>query len=113
MTSNDNNFESFCLVWLDDNINKSKTKVNTEEQLGKCVSRLKKFEDENKCEQYIRSMPTNNRIVLIVNDHLGKNIIPRIHQLQQVSSIFIYGTNNDTREKWTKDFGKVKRIFKI
>jgi hypothetical protein len=107
MTSKDKNFESFCYVWLDDDTNRLKTKIDTQKQLGNC---LKIFEDENQCEQYIRNASTSNRIVLIVSDHLGQKIIPHIHRLQQVSSIYVYGTNNDSTEEWTKDYSKVNKI---
>jgi hypothetical protein len=108
MTSKDNNFESFCFVWLDDDTNRLKTKIDTQKQLGNC---LKTFEDENKCEHYIQNIPTSNRIVLIVSDHLGQKLIPRIHRLQQVSGISVYGTNNNSKEKWTKDYSKVNKIY--
>jgi tetratricopeptide (TPR) repeat protein len=108
--SKDNNLESFCFVWLvDDNTDTLKTKADTEKQFGRC---LKTFEDENGCEQYIQNTPTNNRIVLIVNDHLGQKIVPHIHRLEQVSAIYVYGTNNDLEEKWTKKYSKVKGVVK-
>ena len=108
MTSKDNSVEKFCFVWLDNDTSRYKTRLETQKQFE---NRLQTFDDENKCEHYIRNVSTNNFIVLIVCDHLGRKLIPRIHQFQQVSTIYVYGANEDSKSEWTKEYSKVNEIY--
>ncbi len=110
MTSIIYNFENFCLVWLDKNVNNSKANIDIKEQLRKCIKRLQTFEDVDTCELYIRFMPIDDRVVLIVSDHLGQMLVRRIHQLQQISSIYIYDANKKAEEEWTKNYPKVNKV---
>ncbi|UJR07377.1 hypothetical protein I4U23_011663 [Adineta vaga] len=100
--------ETFHLVWLNENGNDSKANAHIEEQLRKCNNDLKIFNNENDCELYIQSVSDKHRIIWIINDHLGQIMIPRLHSLKQISSIYIYNSNEE--EEWTKDYAKVKSI---
>lgn len=102
MTSKDNDFDSFRFIWLEKNANRLKTKFDIHKQFQ---DRLQTFEDEYQCEDYIQKLPSNNRIVLIINEQFGQKLIPRIHRLQQVSSIYVYSRNKE----WTKDYHKVNQ----
>lgn len=104
MSATGNNFESFSFVWLEKNANRLKTKFDTQNQFQ---NRLQTFDDENRCEHYIQKLPTNSRIILIVSDQFGNKLIPRVHRLQQISIIYVYGTNDDSKQEWIKDYNKV------
>jgi hypothetical protein len=110
MTGTATNLESFFLVWLDADNNNSKTNVNAQQELRKCINCLKTFEDGDDCGNYIRSVPDDDRIVLIVSDRLAKEMVPPIHDLRQVSSIYIYGTDKKINEEWIKDYPKVNKV---
>ncbi|CAF1269285.1 unnamed protein product [Adineta steineri] len=112
MTSEEKNLEDFFLVWLDANVNNLKMNIDVQQQLRKCIRNPQTFDDINKCELYIRFVPVDQRVVLIVNNNLGQEIVPRIHQLQQVSSIYLYDTNQEAKEEWTKDYVKIKGVIK-
>jgi hypothetical protein len=107
---NNSNSETFLIVWLDGRVDNCKENINAQRQLRKSIKHLKTFADNNQCEQYIRSVPVNNKIILIVNGHLGQVIVPRIHQLQQISSIYVYCMNKAKNEQWCKQYAKVKYI---
>jgi len=94
----------FSLIWLDDN---SKDNRSTEKKLGSTINDLKKFQDVSLCQQYIEKMSKDNRVVLIVNGHLGKKLVPFIHKLQQVSLIYVYCEDKKTNEQWTCQYSKV------
>jgi hypothetical protein len=110
MASEDINLETFSLVWLDENVNKSKTNINAKEKLRRCINHLRVFENVNDCELYIQSVRNDDRIIWIVNDSAGKILVPRIHQLQSISSIYIYDENKKIDEKWTKNYAKVNKV---
>jgi hypothetical protein len=102
-----NNSETFLVLWLDATVNNCQENINAQHKLRKSIKHLKTFTDDNHCEQYIRSVSVNNQIILIVSGHLGQMIVPRIHQLQQISSIYVYCMNKAKNEQWSKQYEKV------
>lgn len=113
-TLNNTNLETFSLVWLDSSINNSKENLNTQRQLRTIINHLRTFDDSYNCENYIRSVSNHDRIVIIVSGLSGKQLVPRIHNLRQVCSIYVYCMNRKTNEQWTKNFTKVNKItFKV
>ena len=101
------NLETFSLVWLDITINNSKENRHTQQELRSVINHLRTFENSSECEEYIRSIPHDDRIIIIVSGVSGRQLIPRIHNLPQVCSVYVYCMQRKTNEKWTKDFTKV------
>ncbi|CAF3810032.1 unnamed protein product [Rotaria sp. Silwood1] len=48
---------------------------------------------------------------MIVSGQLGREIIPSIHELQQVISIYVYCIDKKGHEQWARNFAKVKAII--
>jgi hypothetical protein len=105
------NLEIFSLVWLDASINNSEENLETQQRLRTIINHLLTFDDSNLCEDYIRSVSTHDRIVIIVSGLSGRQLIPRIHSLRQVCSIYVYCMDRKTNEQWTKKFSKVIHSF--
>lgn len=103
----DDNLESFALIWLDAQIDTKEENRQAQKQLRNIINHLKTFDNENDCHQYILSIPPQDRVVLIVSGQLGQTIVPHVHSLQQLLSIYIYCMNKQTNEQWSKDFIKV------
>jgi len=104
----DNNLESFALLWLDAQVDINEANRQAQKQLRNIINYLKTFDDENDCQQYILSVSPQDRVVLIVSGRLGQIIVPRLHQLRQIISIYIYCTNKQANEQWSKRFTKVQ-----
>ena len=102
-----NSFLPFPLIWLDATIDRSKQNFDVKCQLQRLSNHLKTFTDSHQCECYIRSLSPDGEIVLIVSGHLGQIVIPRIHQLRQISSIYVFCMNKEKNERWSKQFKKV------
>jgi len=102
------NLETFSLIWLDDNMNNNKEDENIEQNLRNIINHLIKFENEQACQQYIEERSEDDRLILIVNDLFGHTLVPRIHQLRQVYSIYIHYKNTLVNEEWISKFTKVK-----
>lgn len=96
--------ELFSLVWLDDNFKEDR---GTEQKLRAMINHLKKFHDVRSCQDYIVNTSKDDRIVLIVNSRLGRNLLPSVHNLLQVSSIYVYCMNKQENEQWAHEFTKV------
>jgi hypothetical protein len=107
---NTNNLETFSLIWLDEC---EEDKIFLQQRLRTSINYLKKLHNPQECERHIRQVSIDDRIILIVNDQWCHEIIPRIHQLRQVSSIYIYCTNDRIKEneQWAKDFNKVMYFY--
>ncbi len=101
------NLETYFLIWLDAAVNSSKENVEAQQQLRTSINHLTTFDDGNECEEYIRSVPKEDRIVLIVSGQLGQKIVPHIHQLRQISSIYVYCMDKKKNKQWAQDFSKV------
>lgn len=99
------NRELLCLIWLDANVDETR---DTEEQLRSTINHFKKFQEVKQCQQYIEERSEKDRLLLIVSGRLGKEIVPSIHQLRQVTSIYVYCHDKEGHEQWALKFAKVK-----
>jgi hypothetical protein len=103
----DTNVETFSLIWLDATVNTSPENIQSQEILRESINQLKTFDNGDECIKYIEYLSANDRIILISSGSLGRSIVPRIHELRQIFSIYIYCMNKEANEQWTKKFIKV------
>ena len=104
--------ETCSLIWLDATVNECQENINVQNQLRKLVYYFKMFTNCEECEQYIRSASIHNHIILVVSGHLGQVIVPRIHQIQQISSIYVYCMDKAKNEQWSSHYKKVRLILR-
>jgi hypothetical protein len=104
---NDDNLETFSLLWLDAQVNTTKDNRQAQEKLRQIINHLKTFDDQQQCHQYILSLSPQDRLVLIISGRCGRQLIPQIHQLRQLSSVYVYCMDKQANEQWAKDFTKV------
>ncbi|CAF1439571.1 unnamed protein product, partial [Adineta steineri] len=107
--TNDKSLEIFSLIWLDANINVKETR-GTEQKLRSIINRIKKFQDVKQCQQYIEQTSQKDRLVIIVSGRLGQEIVPYIHQLRQVITIYVYCMDKKNNEQWALKFAKIKSV---
>lgn len=103
----DKQLEIFSLIWLDLHMNIKETR-DAEEKLRSIINHLKKFSNVEQCHEYIQQTTQKDRLVLIVSGRLGQKIVPSIHKLRQVISIYVYCINKKDNEQWAAKFSKVK-----
>jgi plasmid stabilization system protein ParE len=96
------------LIWLDTEVNKNEENRQAKQQLHNIIHHIKPFEDPHECQQYIQRAPTNYRIILIASGTLGRQIVPYIHNLKQISAIYIYCVDKQKNEQWAQQFHKVR-----
>ncbi|CAF4012957.1 unnamed protein product [Adineta steineri] len=107
--TDDKSLEIFSLIWLDANVNVKDTR-DTEVKLRSIINRIKKFQDIKQCQQYIEQTSQKDRLILVVNGRLGREIVPYIHQLRQVISIYVYCMDTNSNEQWAYKFSKIKSV---
>jgi hypothetical protein len=105
--THNNNLETFALLWLDAAVNTSEENREAQQDLRSSINHITTFEDANQCQQYIQSVYIHDRLVLIVSGRLGQDVVPRVHQLRQLLSIYVYCMDKERNEKWAKNFTKV------
>ncbi|CAF3948017.1 unnamed protein product [Rotaria sordida] len=117
-SSNDNSIEtneiSPVVVWCDATIGLSTNAdddINTLIQLGRIVSKKRKlihtFNDLSICQDFIKHV---NNIFLIVSGSVGRQLIPLIHDLDQIHSIYIFCLNKSSHESWAKQYEKIHGV---
>ncbi len=106
-TQEDENLETYCLIWLDASVDESQENIQAQKQLRTSINHLLTFEDDQECLQYIDSIPKDDRIILIVSGRLGQIIVPKIVKYRQIASVYVYCMNKKANEEWAKQFNKV------
>jgi tetratricopeptide (TPR) repeat protein len=103
--------QNVLLIWLDSNIDHNNDDCrNTILQLRRVVNNINTFGDGEQCIQFINTI-NDNKICMIISDSLGEHIVPRVHNMSQVDSIFIFCGNKEHHEQWTKQWSKIKGVF--
>ncbi|CAF2228318.1 unnamed protein product [Rotaria magnacalcarata] len=105
----DKNFDIFSLIWLDGNTNAKEVR-DTEQKLRSIINQVQKFADIEPCQKYIKERSTKERLIIIVSGRLGREIVPSIHNLRQVISIYVYCLDKEGNEKWSSQYKKVKAV---
>jgi hypothetical protein len=106
----DVNLETFSLIWLDPTVNSDKLHLDAQKRLRALINHLVTFDNMDECREYINHVPSDHYLVLIVSGQLGQQLVPRIHHIHQVFSIYVFCANKALHEKWTQKFKKV-RLF--
>jgi tetratricopeptide (TPR) repeat protein len=103
--------QNVLLIWLDNNIDDNKKDYhNTIVQLRHVVNDVNTFVDGDQCIQFINTI-NDNKVCMIISGSLGEHIVPRIHNMTQVDSIFIFCGKKKHHEQWAKGWSKIKGVF--
>ncbi|CAF1065387.1 unnamed protein product [Rotaria sordida] len=108
---NDENLETYCLIWLDASVNTAKENRQIQQQLQAIINHLLTFEDDQQCLHYIKNLSENDRTILIVSGRFGRIIVPQIVHLRQITSIYVYCFDKKANELWSQQFPKVKGVL--
>ena len=101
------NLQKIVLIWLDPQVNKTDENRQVQQKLRQIINNLVVFDDQRKCQHHISSLPHSSSIFLIVSGQCGRELVPQIHQLSQLSRIYVYCMNKQANEQWAKNFAKV------
>ncbi|CAF0721296.1 unnamed protein product [Adineta steineri] len=103
--------QNVLLIWLDNNINDNNVDCNnTIKQLKRVINNVNTFIDGEQCVEFIRTI-INNKVCMIVSESHGKHIVPHVHDMIQVDTIFIFCNNQECDKSWTREWPKIKGLF--
>ena len=102
------NLETFHIVWLSDDIKENENLQRVYDQLRVTNNSVIFFTKTHECQKYIEKIPKQDHVILITDGRLGHEIISHIHQFQQVLSIFMYCLDAAKDGQWIKEYKKVR-----
>ena len=103
--------QNLLLIWLDSNVDENSSDCqNIITHLRRAVNIVKIFTDGDECTQFLQDMG-NEKACMIISGALGQYMMPRVHDLSQIDSIFIYCGNKTHHEEWAKKWPKIKGVF--
>ncbi|CAF3848626.1 unnamed protein product, partial [Rotaria sp. Silwood1] len=108
--SMNSNFESFACLWLDQNVNLTEDNRQTQKELRHVINHLRTFDKSDECEQCIRQI-TKEKVILIVSGSLGRQLVPRLHDLPQFSACYVFCQDQKGNEQWANKYHKVSGVF--
>ncbi len=69
------------------------------------------FTNPDDCIDNLTNFP-DEKIFLIISGTFGQHVIPLIHDILQINSIYVFsGVNKSKYEAWAKEYNKVKGVF--
>ncbi|CAF4854916.1 unnamed protein product [Rotaria socialis] len=104
--------QTYLLVWLDNKINEFYVShVDLVAELQRIISSIKTFISPDECIDFLTKID-NTRVFIIVSDEFGEQLVSKIHNISQINAIYVFGQGRFGHERSTKDWPKVKGIFK-
>ena len=103
--------QNVFLIWLDGNIDDNNEDCqDTMTQLRRIVSDLNTYTDGDQCIQFIETI-NDRKACMIISGYIGQHIVPRVHNMSQVDSVFIFCGDKKRHEEWTKEWPKIHGVF--
>ncbi|CAF3850848.1 unnamed protein product, partial [Rotaria sp. Silwood1] len=103
--------QNFLILWLDEEIDEVIDEYyNSIQHLQRIVNTIEPFNDTDECVDYLSQLQ-NEKAFLIVSGTLCETVVPRIHHMTQLYSIYVFSHKQSGYEEWAKDWYKVKGVF--
>ena len=99
--------ETSSILWLGSSTADAHGKLDMQQQLREITSRVKLLTDLEEGEQSVRSLSNEERVTLLADETLALELLPRVHDLEQMTSIYIHSLENSTAEQWRDQYPKV------
>jgi hypothetical protein len=68
------------------------------------------FTDADRCVDFLTKIE-DEKAFMIVSGALGQHLVPQIHGISQLDSIYVFCGNKSRHEQWAKEWSKVKGVF--
>ncbi|CAF3689040.1 unnamed protein product [Rotaria socialis] len=81
-------------------------------QLRTIVNIFEYFSDPDPCTDYLTTIE-DEQVFLIVSERYGENIVPLIHDMPQIDSMFVFCSNSEQQEELLTNWPKVKGIYSL
>lgn len=103
------NLETFVLVWLDRKLETTSDNLALLVKLRASVNMIRTFTHLDTCRMFIESQSADDRLILVVSGECGEQLIPVVHDTDQINSIYIFCMNRIHHTEWARSYPKVKK----
>lgn len=107
------NADAVVLMWADPTVQSNTENTHTLQSFANMYDGIYTFQTTDACENAIRQLPASNRIHLIVSGAFSRSLLPRIHELPQLSTVYIFCLEQQRYLIWAKPFTKVGNSFHV
>ena len=102
--------QNFLLIWVDANIaSSSEDSQKTLRKLRHVVNDINVFSDLEECVTFLEDVHMEKAFV-ITSGSLGQQVVPLIHPMAQVDTIYIFCGDKRRHGEWTKSWPKVMGV---
>ncbi|CAF4278742.1 unnamed protein product, partial [Rotaria sordida] len=104
--------ENYLVIWVDANINmKNEDCRHTLSQLRGIVNEVKLCITAEECITLLNENKEETSFI-ICSGKLGQVLVPTIHGMQNLDTIYIFSQNKELHEEWAKHWTKIKGVHK-
>jgi len=90
--------QSYILIWLDSNIDMEDDECRTTAaQLQSVVSTVHVFNDVDERTMFLNKIK-NQKVLMVVSGTLDQQILPHIHNMPQLTAVFVFCSNQSKYE---------------
>lgn len=102
--------QNVLLIWLDANIDEDNVDFqNSLAKLRRVVYTINIFTNFDRCVEFLQKIE-NDKVCMIVSGSLGEHVVPQLHDIAQLDTIFVF-CGNKRHEQWANKWPKVKGVF--
>ena len=103
--------ESCLLIWADSSFDEKRQDCqNTLKQLRSVVKEVHTLTTPAQCITFLNKMDTQ-RAFVVSSGALGRDLVPEIHDIPQVDTIYIFCANKQRHEGWAKHWSKIQGVY--
>lgn len=103
--------QNFLLIWCDQHGNSDSADTqNTITKLKAAVNHINLFVTPEEATKYLEKLK-KEKAFLITSGAFGENLVPKIHKIPSLNSIFIFCNNVKYHKTWADNFNKVRGVF--
>ncbi|CAF0995543.1 unnamed protein product [Adineta steineri] len=104
--------QNFLIVWLDKIFNEVDHAdcIDSITQLREIVNTVQIFSNIDQCIDFISSIE-DEKIFIISSEEFGQTIVPIVHDMSQIHSIYVSSEQTIQDEEWIDEWSKIKGIF--
>jgi tetratricopeptide (TPR) repeat protein len=103
--------QNYLLIWLDAHIDESENNCQyTLKQLRKIVNDINLFTSPDQCTHFL-SQIDKEMAFMIISGALSEHLVPAIHGMTHVDSIYIFCNRTEKHAQWVKEWSKVRGVY--
>jgi tetratricopeptide (TPR) repeat protein len=104
--------QNFRLIWLDTNIDESDDGCrHSIAQLRRFVTTIDTFTDVDQCIDFLTEIK-QEKVLMIMSSDLGQYLISLIHDVPQLTSVYVFCATEFLHEPWAEKWPKIQGIFR-